>query len=76
MLIQFKNITILNTHKHQRKMRQLVKRVSFGLTENMKPLVNLESEVFEKDPIMKLQLQLYVELQFCVSGTQALNLDL
>lgn len=57
-------------------MRQLVERVSFGLTENMKPLVNLESEVFEKEPIMKLQLQLYIELQFCVSGTQALNLDL
>lgn len=57
-------------------MRQLVRRVSFGLTENMKPLVNLESEVFEKEPIMKLQFQLYIELQFYVSGTQALNLDL
>lgn len=57
-------------------MRQLVSRVSFGLTENMKPLVNLESEVFEKEPIMKLQFQLYIELQFYVSGTQALNLDL
>lgn len=57
-------------------MRQLVRRVSFGLTENMKPLVNLESEVFEKEPIMKLQFQLYIELQFYVSGIQALNLDL
>ena len=33
-------------------MRQLVRRVSFGLTENMKHLVNLESEVFEKEPII------------------------
>lgn len=36
----------------------------------MKPLVNLESEVFEKEPIMKLQFQLYIELQsLCVWNT-------
>lgn len=64
------------THKHQNKRRQLVKIVSFGLTANMKSIVNLDSEVCEKGPIMNLQLQLYIKQQFCVSGIQALNWDL
>lgn len=64
------------TNKHQNKRRQLVKIVSFGLTVNMKSVVNLDSEVCEKGPIMKLQLQSYIEQQFCVSGIQALNWDL
>lgn len=57
-------------------MRQLVRRVSFGLTENMKPLVNLESEVFEKRTYNETSVSVIHKLQFYVSGIQALNLDL
>lgn len=56
-------------HNHQNKRRQRVTIIFLGLTEHIKSLVNLGSEISEKEPIMKLQVQLYKEQQLCVWNT-------
>lgn len=76
MLTWFLNVTSINAPKNQNKRRQLLKMVSFGLTEDMKFLGGLESRVSKKRLVMKVQPRLYTEQWGCVSGISALSLDL
>ena len=61
--LKFKKSFLLSAHQQTSGSK------NYGIYTQWKSLVNLESEVSEKDPIMKLQVQLHIEQQCCVWNT-------